>query len=451
MTPGFVGADLNDLTTTAAICAMKRGLHTLKDMVPLAAVAGAVETGDIVRNTNGITVDKDQVILPLEHPGSAMDLDSATKQFDILLTNTPPSDTLKAVSLNENISSITDSWGDILQHFLAHPPTPEQLEPLFITIEDFLTALPQVQPSSKREGFAKVPDVTWADVGALHSVRDELEMAIVLPIKHPEKFANVGITAPTSVLLWGPPGCGKTLLAKAIANESKANFISIRGPELLDKYLGESERAVRQVFSRARASTPCVIFFDELDALAPARGNALSDAPSRVVNTLLTELDGLSDNSGVYVIGATNRPDAIDPAMKRPGRLDMSLFIDLPTPEDRVEIIKTLITKNKTPLADDVDVTKLGKDSRCEGFSGADLAALVKKSAMAALRGSFMAIREGVDPGRQDVQEEQGNIRVTMADFDKAFAAVKPSVTKGQAGRYKALASKFGSETMFDE
>jgi len=239
------------------------------------------------------------------------------------------------------------------------------------------------------------------------------------------------------VLLWGPPGCGKTLLAKAVANESKANFISVRGPELLDKYFGESERAVRQVFSRARASTPCVIFFDELDALAPSRGNSLSDAPSRVVNTILTELDGLSDRSGVYVIGATNRPDAIDPAVRRPGRLGKSLFIGLPTSEDRVEIIKMLT--NKTPLADDVDVTNLGKDSRCEGFSGADLADLVREAATVALRGTVLvATKERVEPGRQEVQEE-GRIKVTMADFDKAFAVVKPSITKKQAGEYKNM------------
>ena len=155
-------------------------------------------------------------------------------------------------------------------------------------------------------------------------------MCIVQPIKKPELYLKVGIAAPAGVLMWGPPGCGKTLLAKAVANESRANFISIKGPELLNKYVGESEKAVRQVFQRARASTPCIIFFDELDALVPRRDTSMSESSSRVVNTLLTELDGLNDRKGVFVIGATNRPDMIDPAMLRPGRLDKTCTLNYP-------------------------------------------------------------------------------------------------------------------------
>jgi ribosome biogenesis ATPase len=167
--------------------------------------------------------------------------------------------------------------GSIGHFLIAHPDplTEVQLAPLCITSADFTIALKQVQPSSKREGFATVPDVTWEDVGALHATRDELHMSVVEPIRRPELFSAVGIEAPCGVLMWGPPGCGKTLLAKAVANESRANFISVKGPELLNKYVGESERAVRQVFSRARASSPCVIFFDELDALVPRRDDAL--------------------------------------------------------------------------------------------------------------------------------------------------------------------------------
>ncbi|CAG8766758.1 9864_t:CDS:2, partial [Acaulospora colombiana] len=226
-----------------------------------------------------------------------------------------------------NKSSLLDPSSSIAQFLVAHPSplTPAQLEPLHITFDDFLSALPTVQPSSKREGFATIPDVTWSDVGALHAIRDELHMSIVQPILHPELFKSVGIDAPSGVLLWGPPGCGKTLLAKAVANESRANFISVKGPELLNKemcvltrpfkYVGESERALRQVFSRARASSPCIIFFDELDALVPRRDDSLSESSARVVNTLLTELDGLDSRRGVHVIAATNRPDMIDPAM----------------------------------------------------------------------------------------------------------------------------------------
>ena len=271
-------------------------------------------------------------------------------------------------------------------------------------------------------------------------------MSIVQPIRHPELYASVGITAPTGVLLWGPPGCGKTLLAKAIANESRANFISIRGPELLNKYVGESERAVRQVFVRARASVPCVIFFDELDALVPRRDDGLSDASARVVNTLLTELDGLNDRKGVFVIGATNRPDVIDPAMLRPGRLDKPLLIDLPTPEERAEILVT-ITK-KTPLDADVDLRSIALDSRAQNFSGADLASLVREAAVSALRKAvYSEIREGKEPGAGEEEKAVsgiGRIVVGREDFERAFANVRPSVSADHREQYRELATRFG-------
>ncbi|KAF8418497.1 ribosome biogenesis ATPase RIX7 [Tirmania nivea] len=446
MTPGFVGADLNALTAAAGVCAIKRIFHTLKDIVPLAAIADAVEIGDTPVSVN----PAEETLAPTLQPDpdcSTMDLDITDQQLTTLV-NTSTLTSPPTTRNTPTATTSTDPRVTTLHHFLTSfpsPLTPTQLAPLSITLNDFLTALPKIQPSSKREGFATVPDVTWADIGALHSIRVELQMAIVQPIKHPELYASVGITAPTGVLLWGPPGCGKTLLAKAIANESKANFISVRGPELLNKYVGESERAVRQVFTRARASTPCVIFFDELDALVPPRGDTLSDASSRVVNTLLTELDGLSDRSGVYVVGATNRPDAIDPAMLRPGRLDKPLLIDLPTPDERVEIIRTLISRNKTPIGVDVDVVALGKDDRCEGFSGADLAALVREAATGALRGAlFGGIREGLEPGVEEVRGA-GKIKVRMSDFERAWGQVKPSVSRKQAGQYKVLANRFGS------
>lgn len=267
-TPGYVGADLSSLTGAAGVIAVKRIFQQLSDgtiVLPQAEVLLGVEVADTI--TLDTQPSQSQSVTPNSRPLRFSDLPAALQSNSIA-------------------------------YFLkAHPDplTESQLQPLYITFSDFTLALEQVQPSSKREGFATVPDVSWTDIGALHSIREELHMAIVQPIKRPELFKKVGISAPCGVLLWGPPGCGKTLLAKAAANESKANFISIKGPELLNKvtfhfrlfiifrqlidqfrqYVGESERAVRQVFARARASSPCVIFFDELDALVPRRDESM--------------------------------------------------------------------------------------------------------------------------------------------------------------------------------
>ena len=357
LTPGFVGADLSDLVSTAGSIAIKRFLHTLKSQA----------------------VD--------------MDIDG-----DSLLS-------AKVTELRRLIKR-------------AKEPAEEGMEAVAITNDDFLTALPKIQPSSKREGFATIPDTTWANIGALRPVREELLTAIVEPIRSPEKYERVGITAPTGVLLWGPPGCGKTLLAKAVANESRANFISVKGPELLNKYVGESERAVRQVFVRARSSIPCVIFFDELDALVPKRDDALSESSARVVNTLLTELDGLSNRQGIYVIAATNRPDIIDPAMLRPGRLETLLFVDLPGGEERVEILQTLILRHLSiPFTEDIADVARG----CEGFSGADLESLLRRAGYAAIK-------------RDD--------DIKLEDFITARRTVRPSV--GDRRKYDRLKGQWG-------
>jgi ribosome biogenesis ATPase len=366
LTPGFVGADLNDVVSVAGTEAMKRMMTVLK-----------------------------------QRSESAMDIDTPSPSDAV----SPPLRLLR--SLVKHADSFTPE-GDFA-----------------ITYSDFLSAIPKVQPSAKREGFATIPDTTWAHIGALHAVRAELEMAIVEPIRRPASFARVGITAPTGVLLWGPPGCGKTLLAKAVANESKANFISIKGPELLNKYVGESERAVRQVFVRARSSVPCILFFDELDALVPKREDSLSEASSKVVNTLLTELDGLSSRAGIYVIAATNRPDMIDPAMLRPGRLGTSVFIGLPTADERVEILKALYRKALpgAPADHDVYLEEVARDVRCEGFSGADLGSLHQAAAVAALR--------------RNVGRDDESLRIERADWEIALEKVKPSVK--DAAKYRRL------------
>ncbi|KAL5406922.1 hypothetical protein PMIN03_007473 [Paraphaeosphaeria minitans] len=290
-------------------------------------------------------------------------------------------------------------------------PEPPGFEDTTIWMKDFDAVLPSIVPSSKREGFATVPDTTWRDVGALAGVRDELQMAIVEPIQNPRRYKDVGISAPTGVLLWGPPGCGKTLLAKAVAAESKANFISVKGPELLNKYVGESERSLRQVFTRARSSVPCVIFFDELDALVPKRSSELHEASARVVNTLLTELDGLSTREGIYLIAATNRPEMIDEAMLRPGRLETLLYVELPKPEERVDILKALIAQRGGVI--NPDLAGLARREECNNFSGADLESLLRKAGQAALRRGANAVEE------QDVVAAAQNIKPSVGSLER--------------------------------
>ncbi|EMG47987.1 Ribosome biogenesis ATPase RIX7 [Candida maltosa Xu316] len=416
LTPGYVGADLKSLVTAAGITAIKRIFETMSELQ------------DELQSKKDDSMDVD-VDIPVP---------VASAEEKEMLTN------FDKKSEVEKLSTI--------KRFLNKHPNPlskEQLDPLYITYEDFINALPTVQPSAKREGFATVPDVTWQNVGALSTIRMELHMCIVQPIKKPELFLKVGIAAPSGVLMWGPPGCGKTLLAKAVANESRANFISIKGPELLNKYVGESERAVRQVFQRARASTPCIIFFDELDALVPRRDSSMSESSSRVVNTLLTELDGLNDRKGVFVIGATNRPDMIDPAMLRPGRLDKTLYIELPSVEERFEILKTLIRSNSSPLDPDVDLKAIAEDPRCRNFSGADLSSLVKEAGVFALKKRFFNMQKIQELDKSGFYEESSDdddnqIQITMDDFNHSLSSIRPSVSDKDRLRYEKLNKKLG-------
>ena len=269
--------------------------------------------------------DFDYKVLARKTPGFVgADIRSLTKEAAVVAINRIFRDVLKDQALSTPNDADTDNAGSSSvndETTKLAPLTSEQMEPLNVTMDDFLTAIPMVQPSSKREGFATVPDVSWDDIGALSEVREELTLSVLEPIRNPEKFQALGIPLPAGLMLYGPPGCGKTLLAKAIANESGANFISVKGPELLDKYVGESERAVRRVFERARSSSPCIVFFDELDSLCPKRGSDSAGGggvSERVVNQLLTEMDGLESRRSVFVIAATNRPELIDPAMMRP-------------------------------------------------------------------------------------------------------------------------------------
>lgn len=298
----------------------------------------------------------------------------------------------------------------------------EEAKNTMIELQDFKEALKYITPSSTREGFCTVPNVTWEDVGALGDIKQELQETIIWPVKYRELYENSNMESSKGILLYGPKGCGKTLLAKVIANEGSINFLSVKGPELLNMYLGESERAVRQCFQRARNSAPCVIFFDEIDALCPERtGSNANAAAERVVNMLLTEMDGMEERNQVFVIGATNRLEKIDSAMLRPGRLEKIIYIGLPSPADRKDILKS-ITKNKTKpkISDDVDFEKIGHDIRCDNFSGADIANLVREATLNAVR-EYIKTPES----RKDVIVE-----VKFRHFEEAFSKVKPSVTE---------------------
>ncbi|MEM0473507.1 MAG: CDC48 family AAA ATPase [Candidatus Aenigmatarchaeota archaeon] len=297
----------------------------------------------------------------------------------------------------------------------------EILEKLVVTKKDFEEALKVVEPSAMREVLIEVPNVKWSDIGGMDDIKNELKESIEWPLKMSEKFKKIGITPARGILLYGPPGCGKTLLAKAVATESNANFISVKGPELLSKWVGESEKHIRELFRRAKQVAPAIIFFDEIDALAPKRGRSASDTASeKIVSQLLTEMSGIEDLDGVVVIAATNRPDMVDPALLRPGRFDKQILVMPPDEKTRLKILE--IKTKKMPIKG-VDLKELAK--KTEGFSGADLDALVREAGMNALR------------------ENKNVNEVKAKHFEKALDTVKPSLDKKIIDFY----SRFGERS----
>jgi transitional endoplasmic reticulum ATPase len=313
----------------------------------------------------------------------------------------------------------------------------ETLERLEVVEDDFKQALKGIEPSALREVFVEVPDVTWDSVGGLDDTKERLREAIQWPLEYPEVFEQMDMQAAKGVLMYGPPGTGKTLLAKAIANEAQSNFISIKGPELLNKYVGESEKGVREVFEKARSNAPTVVFFDEIDSIAGERGRQSGDSGvgERVVSQLLTELDGLEELEDVVVIATTNRPDLIDPALLRPGRLDRHVHVPVPD-EDARRAIFAVHTRDK-PLAEDVDLDSLAR--RTDGYVGADIEAVCREASMAATR-EFI---HSVNP--EEVDTSVDNVRVTADHFEQALDEVTASVTAETKERYEEIEQQFDS------
>ncbi|CAI6366354.1 unnamed protein product [Macrosiphum euphorbiae] len=385
LTPGYVGADLKSLTREAATVAANRTIEAIK------------------------------------------------KRLQVISDGDKPDETEQLLSSNKNQIKNT------LKLLRSDNFIPiEEVSDIQIELYDFEEALKKVVPSSKREGFVTVPNVTWDDIGSLKKIREELHMAMLAPVTHAKEFTALGLDVPTGVLLCGPPGCGKTLLAKAVANEAGINFISIKGPELLNMYVGESERGVRQVFQRARNSQPCVIFFDEIDALCPKRSEMDANGRSgqRVVNQLLTEMDGFEGgrSGGVFVMGATNRPDMIDPAVLRPGRLDKVLYVGLPDEEGRVDILRAVTKNRKRPvLADDVDLEAIGKNEKCSYFTGADLAALVREA-------GILCLQEFISSNEVNKQ-----LAIQSKHFEEAMMKTRPSVSAEDQAHYELLKLEYAA------
>ncbi len=305
---------------------------------------------------------------------------------------------------------------------------PEVLEKLTVTKNDFLEALKTVEPSALREVFVEIPDITWEDVGGLSDIKQTIRETVEWPMKYPQIFEEMGIKAPKGVLLYGPPGTGKTLLAKAVANESEANFISIKGPEVLSKWVGESEKAMREIFKKARQAAPCIIFFDEMDAIGSRRGEETgSKVGERMVNQILTEIDGLEELYGVVVIAATNRPDLLDPGLMRPGRFDKQLLVEVPDEVARFEIFR--IHTKDMPLDKDVDLKRHAK--KTVDWVGADIEAVCREAAM-------LAIKENMDKNGTPKAR-----KVSERHFEKALEKIKPSVTKDVRKKYESWERKY--------
>ena len=316
----------------------------------------------------------------------------------------------------------------------------DTLRKIVVRMQDFMDVIKEMEPSAMREVFVEVPDIKWEDIGGLSSIKQELQEAVEWPLKYNQIFTYSDATPPKGILLYGPPGTGKTLMAKAAANESEANFISIKGPELLSKWVGESEKGVREIFRKARQAAPCIIFFDEMDAITPARGGSFGDShvTERVISQFLTELDGLEILTNVVVIAATNRPDIIDPALLRPGRFDRILYVPPPDRDSRLQIIK--IHTKKKHLAQDVNIDQLADAT--DGYTGADIASLSSAAVMLALREHISKYKE---PNEAEKHKEE--LKIHMKHFEEAIKKIRP-LSMQELNMYKTISEQFGKPQM---
>jgi len=316
----------------------------------------------------------------------------------------------------------------------------ETLKKIVVRMQDFMDVIKEMEPSAMREVFVEVPDIKWGDIGGLNTIKQELQEAVEWPLKYNQIFTYSDATPPKGILLYGPPGTGKTLMAKAAANESEANFISIKGPELLSKWVGESEKGVREIFRKARQAAPCIIFFDEMDAITPARGGNFGDShvTERVISQFLTELDGLEVLTNVVVIGATNRPDIIDPALLRPGRFDRILYVPPPDRDSRLQIIK--IHTKKKHLAQDVNLDRLADAT--DGYTGADISSLSSAAVMLALREHISKYKDS-----KEAEKHKEELKINMKHFEEAMKKIRPLSTQ-ELTMYRTISEQFGKPQM---
>ncbi len=413
----------------------------------LALMDGLAERGDVI--VIGATNRPDSIDPALRRPGRfdreiEIGVPNAEGRLEVLQIHTRGMPLAKDVDLARLSSELHGYTGadlralcreaalKALRRFLpeieyeGEQISPEILDAMSVSSQDFREARKEIVPTALREFYVEVPSVPWSSIGGLEDLKKKLQENVIWALKKPETFQKVGVKPPKGVLMYGPPGCGKTLLARALATESGANFITVRGPEVLSKWVGESEKAIREIFRKAKSSTPCIILFDEIDSIAAGRGFGGEDSGvgERVLSQMLTEMDSIPPHGDVFVIGATNRPDLLDISLLRPGRLDLLIYIRPPDLKAREEIMR--IITQKMPTAKDVSIEEVAK--KTEGYSGADLEAVCREAGIGALRRS------------------ESSPIVTQADFESALTSIKPSISKEVEDWYASLYKKISSK-----